>query len=67
MLIGSLCDSGSTHSVWVSRSIFKNSIEFQFRQFSFLFRNKFVLILILILSLSDLIFIIFLIYVENNF
>ena len=47
MLIGSLCDSGSTHSVGFQEYIYQ--LNFIVVKFHFLFRNKLILILILIL------------------
>ena len=44
MLIGSLCDSGSTHSVGLREYIYQ--MNFIVVKFHFLFRNKLILILI---------------------
>ena len=52
MLIGSLCDSGSTHSVGSQEYIYQqNSIVVKFH---FLFRNKLILILIIIVFITKL-------------
>ena len=51
MLIGSLCDSGSTHSVGFQEYIYQWN--FIVVKFHFLFRNKLILILILILNQID--------------